>query len=72
MTTKHTPAVEYVGYSKMQNGAVYLIGIGPLDWLQARVHVGGYLSYRDVTPEDQEAPYYHERDLSGAEVRGDK
>jgi hypothetical protein len=69
---KHTPATEYVGFSKSPNGSTYLIGVGSLDWLAARVHEGCELVYRDVTEDDQEAPYYHERDLSGAEARGDK
>ncbi len=64
--------MEYVGFSKAPTGEHYLIGVGPLDWLAARVHEGHELTYRDVTEDDQEAPYYHERDLSVAEARGDK
>jgi hypothetical protein len=65
---------EFVGYTKAPSGKHYLIGVGPLDWLKARMHAieGGEFFYRDVTPDDMEAPYYHERDLSGAEARGDK
>lgn len=32
--------MEYTGYSKAQNGTLYLIGIGPEQWLRDRMHAG--------------------------------
>ena len=61
--------MELVGYSRAPNGQLYLIGIGPREWLAARLHAGcTELVTRQPEARDFDEPS-PERDLSGETIK---
>lgn len=66
-TATRNVSTDLVGYSRGKHGRLYLIGIGPRDWLEQRLHAGcTELVTRAPTADDLRDPTSIERDLSGA------